>query len=315
MNSTSHQDNKSSSIKKLKVLALVTSITAFSLISLGGIVRVTESGLACPDWPLCHGKIIPSFELSVIIEYSHRLLALILSCLVVAVTIYVFRLPSSGHNGSLRKMILASWVLLGIQILLGGMTVLTKLRPEFIALHLATAQAFFGVLLLLTCKVFMQDSEKSSPVTLWLADRRLLVTLILIFLTIVSGSLVTNTGAFAACTGWPLCNGQLFPTNHLAGIHWLHRLVVLITILSVFWLFISSRKQRLESPRQILITLLAIVMIVQILVGAATIWLHFTPFWTAIHVTVSALVWGTAVINFGLVVFSPSNQEHLKGSV
>ena len=46
----------------------------------------------------------------------------------------------------------------------------------------------------------------------------------------VSGSLVTNTGAFAACAGWPLCNGQLFPTNHLAGIHWLHRLVVLITI-------------------------------------------------------------------------------------
>ena len=315
MNATSYRDNRSSSTKKLSALTIITSIAVFFLISLGGIVRVTESGLACPDWPLCHGKIIPPFEFHVIIEYSHRLLALIVSCLVVAITVYVFRLPRSSYNSSLRKMIMVSWVLLGIQILLGGMTVLTELRPEFIALHLATAQAFFGVLLLLTCKVFMQDSGKSSPVTLWLADRRLLVILILIFSTIVSGSLVTNTGAFAACAGWPLCNGQLFPTNHLAGLHWLHRLVVIITILSVFWLFLSSTKQRMGNPRQILITLLGVAMIVQIIIGAATIWLHFIPFWRAAHLTVSALVWGTAVINFGLVVFSPSKQEHLKGSV
>ena len=210
-------------------------------------------------------------------------------------------------------MILVSWILLGIQILLGGMTVLTELRPELIALHLATAQAFFGVLLLLTCKILIQDSGKSTA-ALWLADRRLFVTLILIFLTIITGSLVTNTGAFAACAGWPLCNGQLFPTNHLAGIHWLHRLVVLITILSVFWLFLSGRKQQSKSRNQTFVLLLTIAMIIQILIGAATIWLHFTPFWRAIHLTVSALVWGTAVINFGLVIFSPDNKGALRGS-
>ena len=312
MNPTSHQDIEYSSSKTLKSLSVITSIAVFCLISLGGIVRVTDSGLACPDWPLCHGKIIPPFEFHVIIEYSHRLLALIVSCLVVAITICVFRLP--GHNSGLRKMILVSWVLLGIQILLGGMTVLTELRPEFIALHLATAQAFFGVLLLLTCRVLIQDSRKGTTAALWLADRPLFVTLILIFATIISGSLVTNTGAFAACAGWPLCNGQLFPTNHLAGIHWLHRLIVLITVLSVFWLFLSGRKQRTKSLSQTFILLLSIAMTIQILIGAATIWLHFTPFWRAIHLTVSAVVWGTAVINFGLALFNPGNKGTLRSS-
>ena len=313
MNPNSLQDNKHSSPKNLKSLSIITSAAVFCLISLGGIVRVTDSGLGCPDWPLCHGKIIPPFEFHVIIEYSHRLLALIVSCLVVAVTICVFRLPV--HNNGLRKMILVSWVLLGIQILLGGMTVLTELRPELIALHLATAQAFFGVLLLLTCKVLVPDSGKGTTAVHWLADRRLFVTLILIFLTIVSGSLVTNTGAFAACAGWPLCNGQLFPTNHLAGIHWLHRLVVLITVFSVFWLFLSGRKQPTKTRSQTFVLLLSIAITIQILIGAATIWLHFTPFWRALHLTVSALVWGTAVISFGLALFGSGNKGNLRGSV
>ena len=56
-------------IKILKVVSLVTVICVFLLIILGSVVRVTDSGLGCPDWPLCYGKILPPLEMTAIIEY------------------------------------------------------------------------------------------------------------------------------------------------------------------------------------------------------------------------------------------------------
>jgi heme A synthase len=65
-------------------IALLASTLA--LIALGGLVRITGSGLGCPDWPLCHGSIIPPFELAPWIEYMHRLAAASVSVLVLLYT-------------------------------------------------------------------------------------------------------------------------------------------------------------------------------------------------------------------------------------
>ena len=67
-----------------RIVAVSSLIAALGQVTLGGVVRVTESGLGCPDWPLCHGGIIPPFELSTLIEYAHRLSASVLGLIVLA---------------------------------------------------------------------------------------------------------------------------------------------------------------------------------------------------------------------------------------
>ena len=65
-------------------LAIATSATMFALIVVGSIVRTTGSGLACPDWPLCHGRLIPPMQFNILMEWFHRLLALLVGLMLFA---------------------------------------------------------------------------------------------------------------------------------------------------------------------------------------------------------------------------------------
>src|SRR5881397_3070340 len=92
-------------------------IAVFLLMSIGNIVSATGSGLACPDWPLCHGRLIPPLELGALIEYSHRVAAVLASVLLVATIAATFR---GSRARPVRRVAILLLVLLGVQIGLGG---------------------------------------------------------------------------------------------------------------------------------------------------------------------------------------------------
>src|SRR3954465_3504299 len=106
----------------LRRLALLTAIGTYLLIVVGAIVRVTGSGLGCPDWPLCHGQFLPSLDPATRIEWTHRFLA-IASGLTVAAMI-LWTLISYRADRRVVTLALLAAVLYPLQAVLGAITVI-----------------------------------------------------------------------------------------------------------------------------------------------------------------------------------------------
>src|SRR5438445_13419149 len=126
-------------------LAFVTATFAYLQIALGGLVRVSGSGLGCPDWPLCHGRPYPPADPHAIIEYSHRAVGTVTGLLIIATVAMawvVFR--------SRRPLVawLASASLIGGagEGLLGGLVVADELQAGVVVVHLGLAMMSRGVL-------------------------------------------------------------------------------------------------------------------------------------------------------------------------
>src|SRR3990172_3692239 len=135
-------------MSRLQRFALAAGIGSYLLVVLGGIVRASGSGLGCPDWPLCHGGVVPPLEYTALLEYSHRFVASLVSILIVAVAVeaWLFR---RRERALAVGATLVPLLLLG-EILLGAVTVWLELPPVIVLVHLALAMLILGILVWLT---------------------------------------------------------------------------------------------------------------------------------------------------------------------
>ncbi|MGA9532831.1 MAG: COX15/CtaA family protein, partial [Anaerolineales bacterium] len=145
-------------------VALAAAVMTYLLIVVGGIVRVTGSGLGCPDWPLCYGRLIPPFEFTALIEYSHRLTASLTSPLILATTIYAW-LRFRGERW-LTRLSAISLVLLAVQVVLGGITVLTETPPNIVAVHLGNALLILAIQIVIAVLAFRVRAGEPAELTL-----------------------------------------------------------------------------------------------------------------------------------------------------
>ena len=295
----------------IRPLSTLTVFSVFALVVLGGVVRVTESGLGCPDWPLCHGRVVPPWELTALIEYSHRLLASAIVTPLVLLTCGVSWLAYRQERWLVLPSSLAV-VLLVAQALLGGVTVLTELPGPVVASHLALGQALLGCLVLVMVVAHrgpLGFSHKTAGVSnaagVSGADRFPSLALIsagAVYLLILSGSVVTASDATGACVTWPLCQGRVFPESLLPMIHMAHRMIA--AVIGAFLLYVLHLGFRdSQKPRELRLLSLAVAVFfgAQVLVGAFTIWSGFQPHLMALHLSTSALVWA---LSAGLAVLS-----------
>jgi heme a synthase len=271
-------------------LAWAAAACTYLLIILGAIVRITGSGLGCGEhWPLCNGRLLPPWDLPTWIEWSHRLVAglvaILVGCLAGLPWLARWAVRRSGGQpvgattaASQRLALIAAGLLI-IQIALGAITVKLSLPPWTVILHLGTA-----MLLLATLLVAARGAPSSPGLRPGLVGLQLLT-----LATVLLGALTANLGAASACLGFPLCNGQVFPTgNYLQHVQWAHRLLAYALAVTVaVWAWRTRRR----GP-----ALLLALVALQVGIAAAMVLLRLPGPLQAAHVAAGAAVWAGAVL-------------------
>ena len=277
-------------------LTLLAVLSTFSLVVLGAVVRVTGSGLGCPDWPLCHGGVLPPLDTQAIIEYSHRVAASFLVGPLVLATFVGAWLAFRRVPWLVVPATLAVLMLLA-QAILGGVTVVNELPGAIVAAHLALGEALLACLILVSVVANRGALQLTSgPRPDGRPDRYpflMLAAGVGIFLLLLSGSYVTITGATGACLDWPLCQGEVFPEHRLQMIHMAHRLVAaIIGVFVIYTLHLAIRGNHRPSPTRFLAMAIAALLLAQMIIGAGTVWLKFPVEMRALHLAVATAAWG-----------------------
>lgn len=285
---------------RFQKLALATVATALLLVTIGVVVRATGSGLGCPDWPFCHGRLIPApDDTKAWIEWVHRLVAMVLGLEVVALA--AVAAWDHRRQGSIFWPSLVAVGLVVFQAYLGKVTVDELNSGETVTAHLATAMALVGLLVFLLARSFyparVVGPGASQRFTLLAAFGAASVYALLLF-----GSNVTALNAALVFPDWPLMGGTLLPplADQVTTAQVLHRwvagfvgFVVLGIAVAAWW------TQRHDRVALILATTAALLYPVQVVVGGLQILERMAPWTRTLHLALGALIWASLV---GLVV-------------
>ncbi|HLI82060.1 MAG TPA: COX15/CtaA family protein [Candidatus Binataceae bacterium] len=287
-----------SSRRALHRFALLLASATFILIFVGGLVKSTGSELSVPDWPLAFGKLIPSLKGGVLFEYSHRVVAGVVSILTFGLMLWaILREPRRW----VRVLAIAAFALVIAQAILGGITVLFLIPLPIAMAHTATANAFFCVVVALaifTSPWFIDtEPRKESPVLLPLAQLSAITTGI-IYLQILIGALMRHLGAGLAIPDFPTSFGQAVPPlwNEYIAINFIHRCGAVVVTCFVTWTVVRVLRNHRDEPSLRRPALgLIVLLTAQICLGAITVWSRRAVLPTTSHVAIGAAVLVTSL--------------------
>jgi protoheme IX farnesyltransferase len=310
-------------------LALITAATTYLLVVIGAIVRGTDSGMGCPDWPTCHGAWIPPIsDTAAWIEWTHRTVAVILGLLVLGLAV----LAVARHRRQLSIVIpsVLALVVVAFQAYLGKITVDTANAGEWVTAHLATALALLALLTFVAVRASYPATSpprgSSQRLTLLVAFTAAAVYALMLF-----GSQVTATGASLVFPDWPLFNGQLLPelstnptTASLQMAHFLHRFVaalvgiLLASVAVIVWRAVRAERRggRPFPGGEAVLGLVgtaAALYAAQVIVGALQITTTLEGWAVALHLALGAAIWalvvGAAFVSYFAARTSPAEAR------
>ncbi|TVR13091.1 MAG: heme A synthase [Phormidium sp. GEM2.Bin31] len=271
-------------IASVRRLVWKIAIATVILMAIGSATRVANAGLACPDWPLCYGQLVPTAQmnLQVFLEWFHRLDASVIGLLAIALVGQTWWRRSLLPNW-LPWAALAALALVLVQGLLGGLTVTEMLRFDIVTAHLGTALLFFVTVLTIGVALLPYQGNGTANRLRWLG----LAAAILVYGQSLLGALVASQWALHQCLSYQsLCTVM---NSHILG--------VVPPTLSVLALGIWAwRTPALSHPLRRLANASLALVATQIALGVATFYfrLQVEPLSVA-HQTVGALLLGTLV--------------------
>ena len=286
-------------VSRYESLTIVTAVATLALITVGALVRTTGSGLGCPDWPLCHGGLLPPAEKTAIIEYSHRMLASLVGVLIVAVAVVTLR--TRRNDAVVRALAVAALPLLALQAWLGKETVERELPAEVVAFHLATALILLAMLALIAVFVLLGPERRRVDTPELSGFLRIVAAAAVATAgVLLVGAYVVGSSAGLACTDWPGCPQATVPFvegTRIQHIQWLHRITVLVGLGAVGLVALAATSLRGEAEplRRAAWTLFALYLL-QIAIGALNIWTDLSAAARVAHLAVGSAIWALLVV-------------------
>jgi heme a synthase len=269
---------------RVRRLVWKLAIATLILMAIGSATRVMNAGLACPDWPLCYGTLIPSqqMNLQVFLEWFHRLDAALIgiSTVVLVALSWWYRrvLPAWTPWAALFAL-----GLILFQGVLGGLTVTQLLRFDIVTAHLGTALLFFTTLLIIGILLLPYEATGTSGKLPWIG----LIAAVLVYLQSLSGGLVGSQWALHQC----LLVSQLCSVmnTHLLG-------VIPASIATLAVTIAGWRTPALSPPVHRLTNLAGLLLLLQVILGVATFRLRLqVELLTVSHQAIGATLLGTLV--------------------
>jgi heme A synthase len=285
---------------RLRLLTALTVASVWLLVIVGGIVRVTESGLGCPDWPLCTPSALPLPNTESVIEYSHRVVVAWVTLLVAAVAVLAWR-----RFRTRRDILWPAFValaLLPVQAVLGWAAIEFDLAGEMVSYHFMLGMTFLAANAVTAAAAWRPVRADGSPLPvgplsaafLWWARIGAVVGLA----TVSLGTAVMANGAAMACgRDWPLCNGGFAEGGGLAALQVTHRM--LAYTLAGIAVVLAVLAMKGHGPRRLGV-IPAMVVFIQIGFG---VWIvvageNYALYAAAsgAHVAGAGFLWGTLVL-------------------
>jgi heme A synthase len=302
-----------------RALAVASACATWILLLVGCLVHGTGSSLACPDWPLCFGSVLPKMENGVQYEHSHRLVATFVGLLTIALATTLHRRRAVDPRGAKLGYLAVSLVC--VQGLLGGITVLLRLPLLVTMAHLVTSMAFFCLMTLIALRASGSakphhdpsphagavgvEFPQLAPLRSWAG-----IAAVATLAQIIIGGLVRHTASGLACFGVPLCNGEVWPSHYGAHLHMFHRFFAVLLGLLVVVLGWTIRA-RAPGTRAARLAGAAIgLVLVQVTLGVVSVLSLLALLPVTLHLGVAALL---LVCNAALFYYLPSRVGQPQG--
>jgi cytochrome c oxidase assembly protein subunit 15 len=272
-----------------------------------------------PDWPTTYGQNMFTYPLSkmpggIKFEHTHRLIASFVGMLTIVLAVWIQRREDRRW---VRRLGWAALALVVAQGMLGGLTVLLFLPPAVSVAHACLAQTFFCVIVTLaivTSPRFRDRAPRSFSATFAASPLARLAAWAagLVYLQLLVGAVMRHTKAGLAIPDFPLALGRLVPPLDAfpVAIHFAHRVNAVAIAAVVGVLVARALRSRRPGLARVALVLAALV-ILQIILGIATVLSRRDVLVTTAHVATGALVLGTA-LSFGIGAMA---AERRRGNV
>jgi cytochrome c oxidase assembly protein subunit 15 len=275
----------------------LVALTAFLLV-FGSIVRVYGVGLACPDWPLCFGEVVPAYEFKVYLEFGHRVVAGFVSLGFVGLAWHLRRTGALAASPILRVLFPLAALVLLVQVILGGLTVLELLAEWTVASHLTAGNTFCSLLLLIALSLRQMHMPRGRTAIAGWKRGLAALFIVLVPAQIILGGLVSGSHAGLVCATWPSCNGAAwFPSfSGLIGLQLMHRITA-YTLLAAAACNVWAQWSQ-DATRRPALALFVLVCL-QATLGIANVFLRLPMEVTLLHSAgAAAILLNTAWLNF-----------------